>query len=133
MIWNNDLLELETVISKKNWMALQGLSNLDKSRILCVNIYAPRLLLEKKQMWSDIALFISQFHNDNILLMGDFNTVLSEDERHNSIFNEAEAAILSKLMLSCDLYDVELDNGRFTWFGAGNKKSRIDRALINGE
>lgn len=65
------------------------------------------------------------------LLIGDFNAVLSDQEKENCIFRERDSMEFSKFLLDNSLLDIQLCNCDFTWFGPKGRKGRLDRGLLN--
>ncbi|GKB83016.1 nucleotide-binding alpha-beta plait domain-containing protein [Tanacetum coccineum] len=70
--------------------------------------------------------------NGNVIIMGDFNEVRTQDERHGSIFNAHGADAFNLFILSTGLEEVPLDGYQFTWcHKSGSKMSKLDRFLIS--
>ncbi|GJX85760.1 RNA-directed DNA polymerase, eukaryota [Tanacetum coccineum] len=60
-------------------------------------VYAPQELVEKKMLWNYLNLVINRWKGD-VIVMGDFNEVRSEDERYGSIFNARGAAAFNSFI-----------------------------------
>ncbi|GKC28087.1 RNA-directed DNA polymerase, eukaryota [Tanacetum coccineum] len=55
-------------------------------KLIIISVYAPQELREKKMLWDYLILVLKSW-NDDVIIMGDFNEVCTQDERHGSIFN----------------------------------------------
>lgn len=102
-----------------------------KEQFACLNIYAPQKPSLKRQLWEALSILLINLQAATIILVGDFNTVLSPAEREGCEYRIADSTLLSAFLTNNNLLDVNLMNSSFTWFGPSNRKSRIDRALVN--
>lgn len=67
-----------------------------------------------------------------MLLMGDFNEVLSPSERGSNAVAQEGVDDFRNFMQATHLLEVTTTNGFFTWFH-GNQKSKLNRCLVNME
>nr|GEZ52545.1 hypothetical protein [Tanacetum cinerariifolium] len=70
--------------------------------------------------------------NGDVLLMGDFNEVLLEEERYGSIFNSRGAAAFNSFIVDSGLVEVPSCGFSFTWsHRSATKMSRLDCFLVS--
>lgn len=84
-------------------------------------------------LWHDISEILRTSRNLSTLLIGDFNCVRIEEERENCIYKSIDSIEFSHFIAFNSLIEAPLTNGSFTWFGHSNKKSHLDRTLVNQE
>nr|GEZ00722.1 RNA-directed DNA polymerase, eukaryota [Tanacetum cinerariifolium] len=71
--------------------------------------------------------------NGETIILGDFNEVLSIDERRGSCFNPSNARVFDHFISSSGLVDIKLEGYAFTWsHPSGSKMSKLDRFLVSG-
>ncbi|GKG29231.1 RNA-directed DNA polymerase, eukaryota, partial [Tanacetum coccineum] len=74
----------------------------------------------------------SQSWNGDVIIMGDFNEVRTQDERHGSIFNAHGADAFNLFISSAGLEELPLDGCKLTrCHKSGSKMSKLDRFLIS--
>ncbi|XVF33934.1 hypothetical protein REPUB_Repub18cG0013800 [Reevesia pubescens] len=111
------------LIMKGRWI----LHNFDC--VIC-NVYAPCDLVDKNLLWSEL-LSLTSNSSDNCCFAGDFNAIRSVFERRGCVESDAGAADFNGFINSGCLFDVPLNGSKFTWFGPGNKNSRLDHVLVS--
>ncbi|GJT56370.1 RNA-directed DNA polymerase, eukaryota [Tanacetum coccineum] len=74
-------------------------------KLIIIFVYAPQELREKKMLWDYLILVLKSW-NDDVIIMGDFNKVRTQDERHGSIFNAHGADAFNLFISSARLDDV---------------------------
>jgi exonuclease III len=99
------------------------------------NIYAPQLLGEKNHCWDSLQTYLQQNNLSNIILGGDFNVTLAQDEkRGGSIVRDPAREWVEDLAAAWDLLDIKPTKGRYTWtnkrIGPGHIAARLDRFLV---
>ncbi|GJZ93861.1 RNA-directed DNA polymerase, eukaryota [Tanacetum coccineum] len=103
-------------------------------KLIIISVYAPQELREKKMLWEmlwDYLILVLKSWNGDVIIMGDFNEVRTQDERHGSIFNAHGADAFNLFISSAGLEEVPLDGCKFTWcHKSGSKMSKLDRFLI---
>ncbi|KAL9689681.1 hypothetical protein QQ045_010070 [Rhodiola kirilowii] len=132
-MWDPDFLQLISKVKGKGFFLVHGLITLKYQERLMnfVNVYAPSLEKEKMLLWESLLALKSSFEGEWII-GGDFNYVLSEEERSQTLFNVKDALLFQEFIQAMDVLDLPLKGRRFTW---GNKKGacRLDRFLISPE
>lgn len=76
-------------------------------------------------------MFLQDSTNTPVMIIGDFNSVLNQGERENCAFSHLDVKVFSHFLESNQLSSVTLINSMFTWYGPANKKSRLDRVILN--
>ncbi|GJZ53952.1 RNA-directed DNA polymerase, eukaryota [Tanacetum coccineum] len=100
-------------------------------KLIIISIYAPQDLREKKMLWDYLILVLKSWNGD-VIIIGDFNEMHTQDERHGSIFNAHGADAFNLFISSAGLEEVPLDGCKFTWcHKSGSKMSKLDRFLIS--
>ncbi|XP_075096511.1 uncharacterized protein LOC142174589 [Nicotiana tabacum] len=90
----------------------------------------------RRRLWEDIKS-IHQMVNGPWAIMGDFNSILSTEERVGSSVTMAKIREFKKCMEECSLQDMRSSGAYYTWSnkqpGDSRVMSKIDRVLINYE
>jgi ribonuclease HI/exonuclease III len=99
------------------------------------NIYAPQILGEKIHCWDSLQTYLQQNKLSNIILGGDFNVTLAQDEkRGGSIVRDPAREWVEDIAAAWDLLDIKPTKGRYTWtnkrIGPGHIAARLDRFLV---
>lgn len=99
----------------------------------CINVYAPHDWSRKQKMGEDLSKILLLLTNEPCCIIGDFNCILSEEERRNCVYRRKDTDFFKNFINSNNLWNLSLRNYKFTWFGPQDKCSRIDRATANLE
>ena len=100
-------------------------------KFACVNVYAPQKTAEKRRLWSQISGRISLISSMPVLLMGDFKAVSSTLQKENCEVNQTDMRDFVDFISVNHLSEVPMINCTFMWYGPSNRRSRLDKALIN--
>ena len=98
-------------------------------------IYASPRIVERKIHWNNLKI-VSQLHNLPCLMLGDFNEVLSEDDKFggNSV-NLNRALEFKKCLDECNMLDLGFAGPKYTWTNSRPITNlileRIDRCFAN--
>ncbi|KAJ9551049.1 hypothetical protein OSB04_015094 [Centaurea solstitialis] len=96
-----------------------------------INVYAPQASSQKEILWNELG---STVENDSILwiLLGDFNSVRTKEEKAGSYFNEKDARLFNGFIFSTGLQEFSMGIRKFTRFSKdGVKCSKLDRFLVS--
>nr|GFB41168.1 RNA-directed DNA polymerase, eukaryota [Tanacetum cinerariifolium] len=97
-------------------------------------LISPCMLLKiflKKDSLGYLHSMIEQWDGE-VIIMGDFNEVHTQDERFGSIFNTHGAAIFNDFIASSGLIEVPMGGHSFTWVHKfATKISKLDRFPIS--
>ncbi|XP_076938943.1 uncharacterized protein LOC143607350 [Bidens hawaiensis] len=98
-------------------------------QVICIlNVYAPKRTVDNRGLWERI-LSIKESNNGLWILLGDFNSVRSMEERRNSVFIHVCARDFNDFIFNANLSEFNMKGGKFT-FSIGNKCSKLDRVLV---
>ncbi|WOH08313.1 hypothetical protein DCAR_0727751 [Daucus carota subsp. sativus] len=100
---------------------------------VCVNVYAPQLLTDKRRLWAVLKEFILLHEDKAIAVVGDFNCVRNMEERKNCIYQNSDSFSFNEFIESSELFEVTMVGSDFTWCGPSAKLSKLDRVLANWE
>ncbi|KAL0434725.1 UNVERIFIED_CONTAM: hypothetical protein Sradi_0180400 [Sesamum radiatum] len=136
LAWNPSITV--NVVLKSPWLinALIFL-NADPWPWQFTGVHCPAVTSLKPLFWQSISDICSSF-DEPWLIMGDFNAVLSQDEkRGGKPFASASRNALGNELDVCHLIDLGFSGYRFTWTnkrpGLANIQSRLGRGVANAE
>nr|GEZ25419.1 RNA-directed DNA polymerase, eukaryota [Tanacetum cinerariifolium] len=96
-----------------------------------VVVYAPQLSSGKKNLWDYLLTILGRW-NGEVIVMGDFNEVRSNNERRGSCFHPYSARHFDRFISNLGLIDIPLEGYAFTWsHHSASKMSKLDRFLIS--
>ena len=131
ILLNKSIEENFTVVMSTQRILAVAIKIKDKPTLVC-NIYAPNENTEKEIFFKELQNKIKDAHYDDIVLCGDFNCVMNNDEdiisgeKHNN--NSIKE--LNNLVASCDLYDIwRLFNPSIKEYSWSKKNPFIARRL----
>ena len=89
----------------------------------------------KKQCWESLQNFLQQNELDNIILDGNLNVTLAQEEkRGGSIVRDPAREWVEDLVSAWDLINIKPAKGLYTWrnkrIGPGHIAARLDRFLV---
>lgn len=127
--WLSADFQAVTVHKDRFWIWLRGLHN--GSFINIGNVYGPLNRDLKEVVWNSLRELVIAFFNEPICLMGDFNCVCRREDRDNCIYNQRDTDRFNAFIKDCNLLEIVDVGVDFTWYGPANKKSKLDRVLVN--
>ncbi|WJX91755.1 hypothetical protein P8452_73482 [Trifolium repens] len=104
-----------------------------------VNVYSKCDIADKRRLWDMLLMSKRGFGGGAWCVIGDFNAVLSRDERRGvtqSHFQSPSLEIVEfeAFVNNMELVDLDVLGRKFTWFHSnGTTMSRIDRALVSND
>jgi exonuclease III len=130
--WNEDLFECTTFSARSYSLTTSFKSRLSDYNFIITNVYGP-CLADLKQDFLDELCLIGSTIAGPWLLFGDFNQILSPNERSNSNFNATEASRFQDSIDHLQLQEIPLLDRLFTWT---NNQSipilcRLDTAFVS--
>ncbi|KAK1379692.1 hypothetical protein POM88_026436 [Heracleum sosnowskyi] len=129
--WDNTIFKCTGFAQHKHWIWAQLKTISGGTLLNIINIYAPQKPKLKRLLWKQLMEIIECASNQPVCLAGDFNCIRDSEECANCIYRERDSKIFNEFINNCNLFDMKLQNGTYTWFGASNKKSRLDRILLD--
>ncbi|CAM8943986.1 unnamed protein product [Rhodiola kirilowii] len=130
-IWDPDFMHLLGEARGEGFILVQGSIKINDREVLMnfLNVYAPISEKDKLKLWEDIVT-IKEARPGEWVVGGDFNSVLEEEERSRSLFNEKDASLFQDFIQAMGVLDLPLKGRSFTWSNK-NGASRLDRFLIS--
>ncbi|WOH14847.1 hypothetical protein DCAR_0934373 [Daucus carota subsp. sativus] len=95
------------------------------------NVYGPHRSEAKMEVWISLRDLVYSHYDEPICLMGDFNCVCSREDKENCVYNQRDINRFNAFLRECNLIESSDTHRGFTWFGPGNKKSKLDRDFVN--
>lgn len=131
MFWDIGVLRMVALAQSQNWMWLTFEVKAGGHKVHLVNIYSPLAIEGKKLLWEELGEILGCVIDEPICFIGDFNCIRSSKERMNCVYARRDVADFNSMIDNNNLLDIGMLNAKFTWFGHGNKKSRLDRVLVD--
>nr|GEU67334.1 RNA-directed DNA polymerase, eukaryota [Tanacetum cinerariifolium] len=130
-VWEESIFKRDYVSISDNFIAIYRTWLPNNSELLIVVIYAPQSPVLKRILWDYISGLIS-YWNGEVIVMGDFNAVCSEDERFGSLFNPFCARDFNQYISSFGLMEIKTEGYSFMWsHPSATKMSKLDRFLVS--
>ncbi|XP_057249207.1 uncharacterized protein LOC130590678 [Beta vulgaris subsp. vulgaris] len=107
---------------------MEGMVVRENFQCLLINIYNSCDASTRSDTWNHIEDFCRNSHLP-LLIAGDFNEVLSSQDRGSRIIDETSAGKFRQFITNLHLTEITPSNGYFTWF-RGQSKSKLDRILV---
>lgn len=121
------------VIRSKHVLIVSGMLVHSGVLLNIANVHAPNDPAARRTFWNDLLFFRRSFCG-LWLFMGDFNDVISPEERLNSVFVPQNARAFNDFMRIAELYEYNMGGHKYTYMsGAGDKLSKLDRFLVCSE
>ncbi|KAH9326114.1 hypothetical protein KI387_006292, partial [Taxus chinensis] len=97
-------------------ICVRAYSKVDAQQFLCINVYSPLGLKDKKQQWQHLTAMTHSFPDLSVILGGDFNTIITlEEKQGGNLQLDVSSDIMSHAIQSLNLVDVPTGNGMMTW------------------
>ncbi|XP_074304161.1 uncharacterized protein LOC141638873 [Silene latifolia] len=136
IVWDTNLFDV-VVLDKSAQVVHLSLTCIQNAiQWHCSVVYGFNKNADRRAPWQSLLDIHSTIHGP-WMIMGDFNNVLSFDERIGAAVTMAEVKDLQDCVDSCGLYDLSSTGAYFTWNNKqeGDERvfSRIDRVMANDE
>lgn len=128
-MWNKDEFLLLKEWSDGRLLVIKGRWVKEDLEVVLINVYAPNLVYEQSILWGVLTELIIQFASPWIR-GGDFNVVQCRSERSRCVGSTKGSREFDNFIQTCKLIDLPLVGKKFTWYEPDNKKSRLDRFLV---
>lgn len=131
-VWNQDLLDVQFSFSGEHFLGL--CAKIQDTLCYLVNVYSACSVEGKRQLWGDLQRLKGEFDDGLWCVAGDFNAVLSREERRGASNSSylSEIRELEAFKDDMELVDVPVLGKKFTYFGPdGKSMSRVGRFLLS--
>ncbi|KAE8682317.1 Polynucleotide adenylyltransferase family protein isoform 4 [Hibiscus syriacus] len=131
-LWNQKEFVMEDVALYSRFVALKGTMVGLPGSCCFINVYGPSLDAEKEAFFRELLSFLDNVECP-LCVGGDFNVVLSQEEKEGGVVNSVTMNIFRDFVSKANLLDLPLSGGRFTW--CNNRElptfERLDRFLVD--
>lgn len=130
--WDSTKCNLLSYEINNNWIWTR-FNNIDEPDIISnyINVYAPQKHPGKVLLWQDLQRLVERYVNEAYFILGDFNSIRNAGESTNCTYRAMDTDDLNNFITTNNLWEVPMENYRFTWFGPLQRSSRLDRLLLN--
>ncbi|XP_075086415.1 uncharacterized protein LOC142169104 [Nicotiana tabacum] len=95
-------------------------------------VYGKHTIQDRKSLWEELRMTVHGINNP-YLIMGDFNTILTSEDRINgNHVQEIEIRDFKNFLIDAGLDELKTVGRKYTWSN-NHVHSRIDRILANAE
>ncbi|KAL5169552.1 putative plastid-lipid-associated protein 11, chloroplastic [Glycine soja] len=133
-MWSNSDFQVERRVKGRHFLMLVGKWVKENQWLHIVNVYAPCDQAGKRILWDELSHLKASNPNGLWCVLGDFNSIRSQDERITSsqrIVTTSDISDFNNWISEMELHDVRCLGSNFTWFRPnGSAKSRLDRFLV---
>ncbi|KAK0607568.1 hypothetical protein LWI29_016836 [Acer saccharum] len=133
-LWNEELFSVKSCITTSRSIILIGALVGVQQEVTFCNVYAANIEGERKELWK----YVVEVQNSFPIpwcIGGDFNTVLSPDERRGRGCDMVSIRNFNDFVLRAKVMDLPLDGMPFTWTNSRVSAAwaRLDRFLVSPE
>jgi ribonuclease HI len=137
ILWKTDVVEVEHLCSTEQEIHVSVQVKGSYSLWLLSAIYASPRRSERRILWENLKI-IAGLHNMPWVMLGDFNDILSCDEKWGGNRPSNSRMFEFKTCLNaCNMIDLGFSGPKFTWSNCHDVSSlimeRLDRALANSD
>ena len=114
--WDSAKLDLVEEEGTTHWLFTKLYHKGSGHLVSLFNLYVHVSINEKKDCWDSLALFLNQSNPVNLIVAGDLNVTLSQDEKKGgSLVRDPAREWVEDLISDWELEDISPSNGKFTW------------------
>jgi len=128
--WNKEAFKGASSLVTQRWICIFGQFVPKAFTCAVCVVYAPNDQRDRREVWQKLRE-LKQHLTIPMLLMGDFNEVVSPAERRNTTQVTRSMKELGDLIQDLQLIDLDI-NQKYTWL-RDNAASRLDRMLVSNE
>ncbi|KAL4349016.1 hypothetical protein GQ457_17G010280 [Hibiscus cannabinus] len=118
-VWDSTFFIAKKVVNQRRWIALIGSITHDKFKTVLLNIYAPNDISDRRELFVQISGFIESLKIP-VIVGGDFNCVLCNEERIGSLANLTAMRHFSEFIQTNNLIDLPMVGRPYMWFKGGS-------------
>ncbi|XP_057873762.2 uncharacterized protein LOC131079747 [Cryptomeria japonica] len=130
VLWNPDKVAVDLINKKDYWMHYKVRILQEDLEFSLINVYGPAKTEEKKRFWKEITDQIKMVESQKAIMVGDFNTILKNDEKFGGLRMNAQVMEdFRDFAADNNLFDVVPKSGKFTWTNRRANFCRISERL----
>ncbi|KAK8595379.1 hypothetical protein V6N13_016752 [Hibiscus sabdariffa] len=129
IIWEVSKFSMSKVHDGSCFLYVSGLWLIENCYCGMVATYSPCGAVEQGACWRSLSVLISSCGLP-VCCGGDFNSVLSLEERRNCLGNRRGMVVFLDFVEVARLLDLPASGCKYTWHGRESKASRLDRFLV---
>ncbi|KAL9236050.1 hypothetical protein vseg_010759 [Gypsophila vaccaria] len=114
VFWNHSLFDIHFLAYGAQYIHMKVHSQIDNKQFLLTMIYAFNGLNERVKLWNFLKKE-AQTCSEPWIWLGDFNTVLSPNERLGGSTTEAEMEYFQECVSLCGMEDLNATGALYTW------------------
>ncbi|XP_074300991.1 uncharacterized protein LOC141632336 [Silene latifolia] len=134
IIWNPAMFNVQILLYDAQFIHLVAMDVESKSQFTLTVVYACNGTQERKKLWVKLSQIKIQIQVPWVIC-GDFNTVLSPNERLGGHSTEEEIDDFKQCVDECEVMDCPASGSLYTWCNKQDPTtrvySRLDRVLVN--
>ncbi|KAF3792491.1 hypothetical protein EJ110_NYTH11319 [Nymphaea thermarum] len=135
-VWKDEEMQASYVVTNHNWVGVSFRRLTDNKIFVVFGVYLPPRFGERLQSLYQLEALVSRVDGP-VLLIGDFNAMLSNCNKSGSAPLAASCIFFSRFIYACRLKEVEDTNKKFTWSnhrqGQDSVQCKLDWCLVNNE
>lgn len=112
-VWNKNLFNKESAITRDDCIITQGKWLENNSQICFINVYASQSPAKRAELWQFLTAFIGGWQG-SMVIFGDFNDVRAENERRGSKIDERATRIFNDFIVQNNLIDAKIGGSNYT-------------------
>lgn len=110
------VISYDKLRSSKFWMCSRIKSTISKLIFVVINIYGKNSIQVKRKVYIDISNFMEDFPNQNFIIGGNFNAVMSMSEKWGGITRESHTTMEFKEWVNKnEMMEIKFENDNYTW------------------
>ena len=114
-LYNKKAYQMSTILNEGNALLCKVFHVYSNDSWFLLNVYAPNSKRERREFWEKTLDVIWRTDINKGIIMGDFNTPLSDDEKIGGMASNLDSKLdLSNFINSLAFMDMDLLGGRFT-------------------
>ncbi|KAE8687175.1 hypothetical protein F3Y22_tig00111022pilonHSYRG00184 [Hibiscus syriacus] len=131
-LWNEKECKIIEEIIHRRFVVVKGIIDGLQGSCWFINVYGPSVDSEKEAFFGELLSFLENI-DCPVCLGGDFNVVMSQDEKMGGAVNLVTMFAFKDFMSKANLLDLPLVGGRFTWCNNRDIPTyeKLDRFLVD--
>ncbi|XP_039057955.1 uncharacterized protein LOC120201410 [Hibiscus syriacus] len=131
-LWNQKEFVVKDVVINSRFVVTKGMLEGVPGSCCFINVYGPSVDADKEMFFRELLSFLDNV-DCPLCLGGDFNAVLSQEEKEGGAVNSVTTNMFRDFVSKANLFDLPLSGGRFTW--CNNREvptfERLDQFLVD--